>query len=173
MSTNKLIEAAEVILGAIDDGVGSNVGVMRNDELCWKGSFLAYVERLRSALETPDTTPSAPPDVEALKLRWSNLLAALDIEPTDDLGDVIQRVNNLTIAARQDERAKVSLSWEAWTWAVAGRAAFVADVPVRDVRSKMAKRHELLEGWFKLGGCPINAGNEVAFMDYGKILRKP
>jgi hypothetical protein len=44
---DKLNSALDDLLNAYDDGVRSCVGVMSNGDLTWKGSFIAYMERLR------------------------------------------------------------------------------------------------------------------------------
>lgn len=46
----RLEHALRDMLNAYDDGVRSCVGVMANGELCWKGSFIAYLERIRELL---------------------------------------------------------------------------------------------------------------------------
>jgi hypothetical protein len=38
------------LLNAFDDGVKSCTGVLSSGELVWKGSFICYMERLRSLL---------------------------------------------------------------------------------------------------------------------------
>jgi hypothetical protein len=42
------------ILLAYDDGVRACVGTMSNGDLVWKGSFIAFMERLRDTL--PDAS---------------------------------------------------------------------------------------------------------------------
>jgi hypothetical protein len=42
------------ILQSYDFGVRTCVGVMQNGELCWKGSFIAQMERLRSLLPSAE-----------------------------------------------------------------------------------------------------------------------
>lgn len=42
------------LLIAFDDGVRTCTGTMSNGELVWKGSFIAYMERIRAALP-PET----------------------------------------------------------------------------------------------------------------------
>jgi hypothetical protein len=42
------------ILQSYDFGVETCVGVMQNGKLCWKGSFIAQIERLRSFVPPGD-----------------------------------------------------------------------------------------------------------------------
>ncbi len=64
------------------------------------------------------------------------------------------------------------MTWETWGWAVAGKAAHIAQQPVEQVRSGMARNTDRLEAMFRLNMTAMDAAAEMAWTLYARFERK-